>query len=94
MSEPVPGGNAFALTGLTSRGGLSNWVFFFFPDELVMVDVGLAPAVRAGVLAGALGQLGGIGLALLHDEQKFGERFALEKTRACLFFERRAPFLL
>ncbi|MFO0579639.1 MAG: hypothetical protein U1A78_37040 [Polyangia bacterium] len=42
----------FILTGLQSRGGLSNWVFFFGPEELVLVDVGMGPALRAGVLAG------------------------------------------
>lgn len=42
----------FVLTGLQSRGGLSNWVFFFEPAELVMVDVGMGPALRAGVQAG------------------------------------------
>lgn len=52
---------AFALTGLVSRGGLSNWVFFFFPEELVMVDVGMGPSVKAGAQAGALSQLGSLG---------------------------------
>ena len=46
------GWRVFALTGLTSRGGLSNWVFFLFPDRLVMIDVGLAPAIKAGAQAG------------------------------------------
>jgi hypothetical protein len=48
----------FALTGLTSRGGLSSWVFFFFPERLVMIDVGLKPALKAGAEAGLAG--GGI----------------------------------
>jgi hypothetical protein len=39
---------AFALTGLTSRGGLSNWVFFCFPQESILVDVGVTPALKAG----------------------------------------------
>ena len=43
---------AFALTGLMSRGGFSNWVFFFLSDRVVMADLGAAPAIRAGVLAG------------------------------------------
>jgi hypothetical protein len=56
---------AFAVTGLISRGGLSNWVFFFFPDRLVMVDVGMSPAIKAGVQVGVLGQLGVVGEAAL-----------------------------
>ena len=56
---------AFALTGLISRGGLSNWVFFFFPDELVMVDVGMTPAIKAGLQAGVLGQFGAVGHGVL-----------------------------
>lgn len=55
----------FALSGLVSRGGLSNWVFFFFPDALVMVDVGIGPSLKAGAQAGVLGQLGGEGVYLL-----------------------------
>lgn len=55
----------FALSGLMSRGGLSNWVFFFFPDALVMVDVGIGPSLKAGAQAGVLGQLGGEGIYLL-----------------------------
>ncbi len=56
---------SFALTGLASRGGLSNWVFFFFPDALVMVDVGIAPAVKAGMQAGAFSQLPVLGDAIM-----------------------------
>jgi hypothetical protein len=48
----------FALTGLTSRGGLSNWVFFFLPGRLVMIDVGIAPALKAGAQAGVAGAAG------------------------------------
>lgn len=54
----------FALTGLMSRGGLSNWVLFSFPNELVMVDVGAMPAITAGVMAGALSQFGVVGHAV------------------------------
>lgn len=43
---------AFVLTGLTSRGGLSNWVFFFLPTEIVQCDLGILPAVKAGAEAG------------------------------------------
>jgi hypothetical protein len=50
---------AFALTGLTSRSGFSNWVFFFLPEQLVMIDVGMAPAIKAGMQAGVLGGLDG-----------------------------------
>ena len=42
----------FAITGLTSRGGRSSWVFFFCPTELVMVDLGSGPALTAGFKAG------------------------------------------
>jgi len=42
----------FVLTGLSSRGCLSNWVFFFLPKEIVMLDLGVAPAVKAGARAG------------------------------------------
>ena len=59
------GNEGFALSGLVSRGGLSNWVFFFFPDALVMVDVGIGPSLKAGAQAGVLGQLGGEGVYLL-----------------------------
>lgn len=40
----------FALTGLSSRGGLSNWTCFFFPQSVVLLDAGAAPAVRAGIV--------------------------------------------
>lgn len=43
---------SFALTGLCSRGGLSNWTFFFFPQTVVMLDAGASPAVRAGIIGG------------------------------------------
>lgn len=42
----------FVLTGLISRGGLSNWMFFFLPKEIVMLDLGIGPAIKAGALAG------------------------------------------
>lgn len=42
----------FTLMGLSSRGGLSNWVFFFLPQEVLMLDLGMAPAIKAGALAG------------------------------------------
>jgi len=50
---------AFAVTGLTSRGGWSNWVFFFFSNELVMIDLGMTPSIKAGFYAGVASQLGG-----------------------------------
>jgi hypothetical protein len=50
----------FAITGLISRGGLSNWVLFFFPDELIMVDVDAGPAFKAGLQVGVLGVAGEI----------------------------------
>lgn len=46
----------FVLTGLSSRGGLSNWVFFFLPQEIVMLDLGIAPAIKAGAVAGLSAQ--------------------------------------
>lgn len=55
----------FAITGLISRGGRSNWVFFFFPDRVSMIDVGMAPAVVAGLGAGVLSQFGAAGSSLL-----------------------------
>lgn len=55
----------FVLTGLMSRGGLSNWVFFFLPTETVMIDVGAAPAIKAGLRAGVRGQFGLAGLAVM-----------------------------
>lgn len=48
----------FTLSGLQSRGGLSNWIFFFRDTELVRVDVGMMPALKAGALAG-IGAEGG-----------------------------------
>lgn len=57
----TPTDEAFALTGLTSRGGLSNWVFFCFPKESILVDVGVTPALKAGALAGALAELEVVG---------------------------------
>ncbi len=71
----------FALTGLTSRGGLSNWVLFVFPTEVVIVDAGLRAAIKAGVQAGARSQLGLVGQAVLgrpsYGPQK-GDHEALE----------------
>ncbi|MDC3959594.1 hypothetical protein [Polyangium jinanense] len=49
------------LTGLTSRGGLSNWVFFFFPAEIVQCDLGIMPAVKAGAVAGIRANLDVVG---------------------------------
>lgn len=46
----------FTLTGLSSRGGLSNWVFFFLPQETVMLDLGMGPAIKAGARAGLSAQ--------------------------------------
>ena len=42
----------FVLTGLNSRGGFSNWVFFFLPKEILMLDQGIGPAIRGGARAG------------------------------------------
>lgn len=56
-ATPAP----FVLTGLTSRGGLSNWVFFFFPEEIVQCDLGVVPAVKAGAEAGIRANLDVIG---------------------------------
>ena len=55
----------FALTGLASRGGFSNWVFFFFPTDIVMIDVGMFPAIKAGAQLGFAGQFGQAGLAAM-----------------------------
>lgn len=49
---------SFAISGLMSRWGFSNWVFFFFPDELLMIDVGSNASVKAGVWAGISAGLG------------------------------------
>jgi hypothetical protein len=56
-ATPAP----FVLTGLTSRGGLSNWVFFFFLEEIVQCDLGFVPAVKAGAVAGIRANLDVIG---------------------------------
>lgn len=40
----------FALTGLFSLGGLANWTFFFFPDEVVLLNAGLRPALKQGLV--------------------------------------------
>ena len=52
------GSEPLVITGLASRGGLSNWVFFVYPTKLVMVDVGAGPAVAAGLRAGLGAQVG------------------------------------
>lgn len=49
--------HAHAVSGLISRGGLSNWVFLFRPDELVLVDVGMTPTIVAGLEAGVRGKV-------------------------------------
>ena len=54
----------FAMTGLSSRGGLSNWVFFFSPTDVVMIDLGIGPALKAGARAGVASQFGLAGAAL------------------------------
>ena len=65
----------FTLTGLTSRGGLSNWVFFFLPKEIVMLDVGMAPAMKAGIREGLGSQLWSALLARL-GSGKYGPQQA------------------
>lgn len=50
VSEDWTTQQSFALTGLVSRGGLSNWTFFFFPQTVVLLDLGAAPAVKAGII--------------------------------------------
>lgn len=70
----------FVLTGLNSRGGLSNWVFFFLPKEILMLDVGIGPAIKAGALAGLsanplLAFLGGLVSAKHGPQQGRGESF-------------------
>lgn len=59
--EPPSDDGTLVVTGLSSRAGLSNWVFFFEPAALVMVDVGVMPAVIAGAEAGARAQLDVVG---------------------------------
>jgi len=48
----------FFFGGLISRGGLSNWVIFFHPDEIVMIDVGVKPSILAGAKIGIIAQFG------------------------------------
>lgn len=77
----------FALTGLSSRGGLSNWVFFFLPMETLMLDLGVAPAIKAGAWAGLGAQpwlafLGGLSRAK-HGPQP-GREDTLEAWQAKL----------
>lgn len=74
---------SFALTGLTSRGGLSNWVLFVSPMEAVMIDVGAGPAIVRGIQAGMRGQFGLVGVVLqsaAHGPQK-GARKELDDWR-------------
>ncbi|MDI1437485.1 hypothetical protein [Polyangium sorediatum] len=61
MHAPPNHEGAFVLTGLASRGGLSNWVFFFFPAEIVQCDLGMMPAVKAGAEAGIRANLDVVG---------------------------------
>lgn len=72
--HPIPGPTSaapFVLTGLMSRGGLSNWVFFFLLDEIVQCDLGMMPAVKAGAEAGLRANLEVIGEI---GEQVYGPR--------------------
>ena len=48
----------FFFGGLISRGGLSNWVIFFQPDEIFMIDVGVKPSILAGAKIGIVAQFG------------------------------------
>lgn len=57
----VPDSDTFALSGLISRAGLSNWVFFFCGDELVMIDFGAMPSILAGLEAGICHHVGSHG---------------------------------
>src|SRR6185436_4390902 len=52
METPSEPASPVAITGLTSRAGLSNWVFFAYPERLVMMDLGVGAALKAGALAG------------------------------------------
>jgi hypothetical protein len=59
MTAPDSDPDTVALTGLTSRGGLSNWIFFFRRADLVMIDVGMMPSLIAGIEAGIRHRVGG-----------------------------------
>ena len=56
------------VRGLASRGGLSNWVLFLRDAEIVLCDVGMAPAIGQGAAAGAGVMIGGEELAATSDE--------------------------
>ncbi len=86
----------FAMTGLTTRGGLSNWTFFFFPREVVLCDTGVGPALKAGFGAGLRhhGALGAVAAALVGENYgpQQGEYYAVEHF--CAELERDAKRVL
>ena len=49
--------DTYVLSGLISRGGFSNWVFFFRGEDLVAIDVGVTPTLVAGLEAGIRGRV-------------------------------------
>jgi hypothetical protein len=80
-SESKEPRETFALTGLVSRMGNSNWVFFFRDAELLMIDVGIMPALRAGVHAGLVKSVGAYG-PQRGKEQSDDEAWSLELKKS------------
>jgi hypothetical protein len=80
----------FMLTGLTSRGGLSNWVAFFFEHEAVFVDLGIRPAVLAGVRTGLAAGLESAGVYTFGTEHYGPEAGALSPVVFCEALSREA----
>jgi endonuclease/exonuclease/phosphatase family metal-dependent hydrolase len=74
----------FALWGLASRGGLSNWVCFFLPTETIMIDVGAKLAITRGFQAGVAAQFGLLGIVALTDASRpqNGQGKSLDDWRA------------
>ena len=77
----------FAISGIYTRGGLSNWSLFFYPKEVVMIDVGAGPSIAAGAMLGAGVQFGVLGYTAakrIVEEKAPGGGVDLEALRSKL----------
>lgn len=60
---------SFSMSGLSERGGLSTWVFFFFPRQTVMIEMGMGPTLKGALMSSAAVLLGPVGVLALAGQR-------------------------